>query len=171
MPNLTPFEGQEVIQSTADIKGRGLGGGLNGVLEFGPVEWHGGERIRVVAEFEIEMVGFPPIPDTPFRSRRHTLKLVDGRMAVAGGKLDTDVVRFLNTRQEWYSEQLKLRRAAEQTDELDDDEGEPEGYRGAQQVASMFSEADNGDDDEEEDYDGEGLSEEDQQFEASGQRS
>lgn len=61
MPNLTPFEGHEVIGTSLTIKK--AGDGLSPALKIEPVEYEHGEHVFVVLKTKVANVQFVPSKD------------------------------------------------------------------------------------------------------------
>ena len=90
MPDLTPFEGADVVAATVAI--RNTGDGLSQAMGIDPVEYHGGERLYVVLECDVVDLQFPLADKDNVsgpRVRKHILKA--GHAVV----VDADLVKGL----------------------------------------------------------------------------
>ena len=71
VPNLTQFEGRDVIGSSVAITR--AGDGLSQSLAVEPTDLHLGSTVYVVLECTVGKVRFEPVPDTSALRRVHTL--------------------------------------------------------------------------------------------------
>lgn len=73
MPQLTDFEGRDVIASGVEMPG--ASGGLNKALAVDGLELHHGDRVLLVVDTEVVKVRFDPVKDTDVLQRVHVLRV------------------------------------------------------------------------------------------------
>jgi hypothetical protein len=88
VPELSTFEGRDVLQST--IKVTKAGDGLSAALGVDPNEYHIGDKVYVVLETTVGRVGYEEIKDTGCFRRVHTLDTEAG--TIVAGELVADVL-------------------------------------------------------------------------------
>lgn len=122
MPDLTPFEGADVVAATVAI--RNTGDGLSQAMSIDPVEYHGGDRLYVVLECDVVDLQFPLADKDNVsgpRVRKHILKA--GHAVV----VDADLVKGLIDEQADRIARAKEEAAGiQRLDFTDDDEGDDE---------------------------------------------
>ena len=75
MPDLTPFEGRQVIRTGVEMPG--ASGGLNAALAVDAMELHHGDTVVLAIEATVAKLRFDPIKDTEAVQRVHVLKVTN----------------------------------------------------------------------------------------------
>lgn len=75
MPDLTPFEGRQVISTGVEMPG--ASGGLNAALAVDAMELHHGDTVVLAIEATVAKLRFDPIKDTEAVQRVHVLKVTN----------------------------------------------------------------------------------------------